>query len=170
MEQRLSLITLGVRDLARAVAFYRALGWEPVPDDNEDVFFFQAGGMVVALWGRDELAADSCMADSGGWGGITLAYNARSPEEVDDVIEEARAAGATIGREPGTAFWGGHTALFSDSGGHRGEAATTPGGTTSDEGPVVLPTWPLTPPPRAPAPRGAAEPPRRRGPAPPPLA
>src|SRR3954470_22386673 len=104
MEQRVSLITLGVRDLSRAVAFYRELGWEPVPDDNDDVFFFQAGGVIFALWGRDQLAAESAVPDSGGWGGVTLAHNVRSPADVDAVIEQARQAGARIAREPGPAF------------------------------------------------------------------
>ena len=138
MEQRVSVITLGVRDLARAVAFYRALGWEPVPDEHDDVFFFQAGGLVFALWGRDQLAEDSCVEDAGGWGGVTLAYNVRSPEEVDAVIEQARAAGATIGREPGKAFWGGHTALFIDPEGHPWEVAHNPGWTLTDDGAVRL--------------------------------
>src|SRR4051812_46021634 len=102
MEQRVSVITLGVGDVNRAAAFYRALGWQPVPDDNDDVFFFQAGGLVFALWGRDQLAQDSRVDDSGGWGGITLAHNVRSPEDVNAVIEEAREAGARIGREPAT--------------------------------------------------------------------
>ena len=138
MEQRVSVITLGVADVKRAVAFYRALGWEPVPDDHDDVFFFQAGGLAFALWGRDQLREDSCVEDSGGWGGITLAYNTRSAEEVDAVIEQARRAGATIGREPGPAFWGGHTALFIDPEGHPWEIAHNPGWTMTDDGSIVL--------------------------------
>src|SRR6059058_664200 len=114
MEQRVSAITLGVRDLKRAVAFYRALGWEPVPDVHDDVYFFQAGGLVFALWGRDQLAEDSGVDDAGGWGGVTLAHNVRSPAEVDAVIEQARAAGARIGREPAATFWGGYSAIFLD--------------------------------------------------------
>ncbi len=92
MEQRISLITLGVGDLRRAMGFYSDLGWEgSSPDD--DVAFFQAGGMVFALWSRAKLAEDSVAADGGGWGGITLAHNVRSPAEVDAVLEQARAAG-----------------------------------------------------------------------------
>ena len=105
MDQRVSLITLGVRDLQRARTFYESLGWRRTGDDA-DVVFFQAGGVVLALWGRDHLADDSAVDDAGGWGGVTLAYNTRAPEEVDAVIEEARRAGATIGRKPGTTFWG----------------------------------------------------------------
>src|SRR6476620_7771978 len=97
MEQRVSVITLGVRDLERARRFYETLGWTTGAEPDDDVVFFQAGGMVVALWGRDQLAEDSVVADGGGWGGTTLAYNARSPAEVDGVLAEAEAAGATIG-------------------------------------------------------------------------
>src|SRR3954454_20121790 len=114
MEQRVSLITLGVTDLARSRAFYEALGWATNAAPDDDVVFFQAGGMVVALWDRARLAEDSCVTDGGGWGGITPAYNTRSPEEVDAVVEEARAAGATIGREPAETFWGGYSAVFID--------------------------------------------------------
>ncbi len=94
----MSLVTLGVSDLGRAKQFYAALGWRPSDDSPDDVAFFQAGGMVFALWDRGLLAADSAVSDPGGWGGVTLAHNVRSPAEVDAVIEEARAAGATIGR------------------------------------------------------------------------
>ncbi len=80
MDQRVSLITLGVRDPARSRAFYEALGWSTNASPDDDVVFFQAGCMVVALWGRDRLAQDSGVEDAGGWGGITLAYNvARRP-------------------------------------------------------------------------------------------
>ena len=79
MEQRVSLITLGVRDLARARAFYEALGWVTRAKPDDDVVFFQAGGLVFALWGRDQLAEDSGVEDAGGWGGVTLAHNVRSP-------------------------------------------------------------------------------------------
>jgi catechol 2,3-dioxygenase-like lactoylglutathione lyase family enzyme len=138
MEQRVSVITLGVRDLGRAVAFYRALGWEPVPDDNDDVFFFQAGGLVFALWGRDQLAEDSAVTDGGGWGGVTLAHNVRSPADVDEVIEQARAAGGRIGREPGTTFWGGYSGVFIDPDGHPWEVAHNPGWVLSADGSVQL--------------------------------
>jgi uncharacterized protein len=100
MEQRVSLVTLGVADLGRARAFYEALGWTTGAAPEDDVVFFQAGGMIVALWGRDQLAEDSGVEDGGGWGGVTLAYNTRSPAEVDAAVDEARAAGAMIVREP----------------------------------------------------------------------
>src|ERR1044072_7530331 len=103
----MSLVTLGVRDLARARAFYEALGWKSGAAPDDDVVFFQAGCMVVALWGRDQLAEDSVVEDSGGWGGITPAYNARSPAEVDAVLAEAEAAGGTIPRRGAGPVWGG---------------------------------------------------------------
>jgi uncharacterized protein len=127
VEQRVSLITLGVADLARARAFYEALGWTTGAAPDDDVVFFQAGGMILALWDRTRLAEDSATTDSGGWGGVTLAYNTRSADEVDSVIEEARSAGATIGREPGRTFWGGYSGVFSDPDGHPWEVAHNPG-------------------------------------------
>ena len=139
MEQRVSVITLGVGDVKRAADFYRALGWQPVSDHNDDVFFFQAGGLVFAVWGRDQLAEDSCVTDSGGWGGITLAHNVHSPAEVDHVIEQARSAGARIGREPATTFWGGYSGVFLDPDGHPWEVAHNPGWTITDTGAVQLP-------------------------------
>jgi predicted lactoylglutathione lyase len=137
MEQRVSLITLGVADLARARAFYEALGWV-VGADLEDVVFFQAGGMIVGLWSREQLAEDSGVEDTGGWGGVTLAYNARTPAEVDEVIEEARAAHARIAREPGTTFWGGYSGMFVDPDGHPWEVAHNPSWTLADDGSVSL--------------------------------
>src|SRR5271167_1369136 len=100
MRQRVSVITLGVRDLLRARLFYEALGWETGAKPDDDVVFFQAGEMALALWDRAKLAEDSCVEDSPGWGGVTLALNLGSASEVDQVTEQARAAGATIGREP----------------------------------------------------------------------
>jgi uncharacterized protein len=139
MEQRVSLITLGVRDLGRARRFYEALGWTTRADPGDDVAFFQAGGMVLALWGRDQLAEDSVVEDSGGWGGVTLAHNVSSPAEVDAVIEEARAAGADIVREPAETFWGGYSAAFTDPDGHPWEIAHNPRWTIREDGSVELP-------------------------------
>jgi uncharacterized protein len=138
VDQRLSLVTLGVRDLKRARAFYEALGWSTGAAPADDVVFFQAGGMIVALWDRERLAEDSAVRDGGGWGGITLAYNARSPEEVDEVIGEARVAGATIAREPGETFWGGYSAIFIDPEDHPWEVAHNPRWTVADDGSVAL--------------------------------
>jgi predicted lactoylglutathione lyase len=138
VDQRLSLITLGVGDLARARAFYEGLGWTTGAAPEDDVVFFQAGGMIVALWDRGKLATDSGVTDGGGWGGVTLAYNTRSPEDVDAVIEEARAAGAAIPREPGETFWGGYSGMFVDPDGHPWEVAHNPRWTVDDEGSVSL--------------------------------
>lgn len=137
MEQRVSLVTLGVSDLGHARRFYEALGWRAAPSP-EGVVFFQAGGMVFALWSRDELAADSGVEDSGGWGGVTLAHNVPSPAAVDAVIEEARAAGATVVREPATTFWGGYSAVFLDPDGHPWEVAHNPGWTIRADGSISL--------------------------------
>ena len=138
MEQRLSLITLGVADTGRARAFYESLGWAGDSPDG-DVVFFQAGGMIFALWGRDKLAEDSAVNDGGGWGGVTLAYNVRSPEEVDAILDEAAAAGATIGRLGAATFWGGYTGVFIDPDGHPWEVAHNPAWQIADDGSVRLP-------------------------------
>ncbi len=140
MEQRLSLVTLGVRDLARARAFYEALGWSTRAEPDDDVVFFQSGGAVVALWDRAQLAEDSGVEDTGGWGGVTLAHNVRSPEEVDAVIEEARSGGATIAREGAETFWGGYSGLFIDPDGHPWEVAHNPRWTIGEDGSVTLPS------------------------------
>ena len=138
MDQRVSLITLGVADLPRARAFYEALGWRSGAAPDDDVVFFQAGGMIVALWDRSKLAEDSAVVDGGGWGGVTPAYNTRSPAEVDAVIEEARAAGAKIGRGPAETFWGGYSGVFIDPDGHAWEIAYNPHWTVRDDGSVSL--------------------------------
>ena len=138
MEQRLSLVTLGVSDLARSRAFYEALGWKSGAAPADDVVFFQAGSMIIALWGRDQLAEDSVVEDSGGWGGVTLAYNARSPAEVDSVLAEAEAAGATIPRRGAETFWGGYSGVFVDPEGHPWEVAHNPHWTLREDGAVSL--------------------------------
>jgi len=138
VDQRVSVITLGVADLAAARAFYEGLGWTTRADPGDDVVFFQAGGSVVALWSRERLAEDSCVTDSPGWGGITLSHNVRSPAEVDAVIEQARAAGARIGREPAETFWGGYSGVFLDPDGHPWEVAHNPHWTVADDGSVAL--------------------------------
>ncbi len=140
MEQRLSLITLGVGDLARAREFYEGLGWKTGAVPADDVVFFQTGCMIVALWGRDKLAEDSTVTDNGGWGGVTLAYNTRSPDEVDDVLAEAEKAGATIGRWGAETFWGGYSGVFIDPDGHPWEVAHNPRWTIREDGSVELPS------------------------------
>ena len=138
MEQRVSLVTLGVSDLARARAFYERLGWTTGAEPGDDVVFFQAGGMIVALWDRARLAEDSAVEDGGGWGGVTLAHNVRSPAEVDAVLAEAAAAGATIGRPGADTFWGGYSGVFVDPEGHPWEVAHNPHWTIGDEGSISL--------------------------------
>jgi uncharacterized protein len=138
VEQRLSLVTLGVADLERSRRFYEALGWTPNPSEASDVVFFQAGALVVALWSRASLAEDSGTTDSRGWGGVTLAYNTRSPEEVDAVVTEAERAGATVARAPGPTFWGGYSGVFPNPDGHPWEVAHNPFWTLRDDGSVAL--------------------------------
>jgi uncharacterized glyoxalase superfamily protein PhnB len=139
MEQRLSLVTLGVADLERARAFYEALGWRSFTPAELEVAFFQSGGMVFALWALDRLAEDSGVVRGSGYGGVTLAYNARSPDEVDTVIAEARTAGAAITREPGETFWGGYSGVFVDPDGYPWEVAHNPNWTVAEDGSVLLP-------------------------------
>ena len=126
MEQRVSVVTLGVSDLDRARRFYEALGWSSTSTPEDGVVFFQSGGMVLALWDRATLAEDSTVDDPGGWGGITLAHNVGSPEQVDQVLREAEAAGATIGRPGASTFWGGYSGVFIDPDGHPWEVAHNP--------------------------------------------
>jgi catechol 2,3-dioxygenase-like lactoylglutathione lyase family enzyme len=139
VEPRISLVTLGVVDLARARAFYEALGWRSTSHEP-DIVFFQSGGMILALWGRTELAEDSGVRDSGGWGGVTLAHNVRSPAEVDAVLGVAQAAGATIARSGAPTSWGGYSGVFIDPDGHPWEVAHNPGWTLADDGSVHLPS------------------------------
>jgi predicted lactoylglutathione lyase len=138
VEQRVSLITLGVGDLERSRRFYQALGWTTGATPAEDVVFFQTGGSILALWGRAQLAEDSGVQDAGGWGGVTLAHNVRSAQEVDAVIEQARAAGASIARPGAETFWGGYSGVFIDPDGHPWEVAHNPGWTLHDDGSVSL--------------------------------
>ena len=138
MKQRVSLVTLGVRDLTRARQFYEALGWKTGAGPDDDVVFFQAGALIVSLWGREQLADDTGVSDSGGWGGITLAHNVRSPAEVDAVLGEAEAAGATITRPGAATFWGGYSGVFVDPDGHAWEVAHNPHWTLADDGSVRL--------------------------------
>lgn len=145
MEQRISLVTLGVSDLARSFAFYRALGWQG--QEVEDTVFVQAGGLAIVLWGRDKLAADVGLdaapdtAAGDRFGGIALAQNVRTRAEVDDVIDQARAAGATVTRPPADTFYGGYAGYFTDPDGHAWEIAYNPGFTLAEDGSLVLPDF-----------------------------
>jgi len=142
MNQSISLVTLGVSDYARAKAFYEALGWSPALD-VQDTAFFQANGVVLVLWARDKLAGDMGIPDDGArWGGIALARNVRSREQVHHVIEQARLNGAEVSREPSETFYGGYAGAFRDLDGHAWEVAYNPGFGLDDEGNVILPPAP----------------------------
>jgi catechol 2,3-dioxygenase-like lactoylglutathione lyase family enzyme len=138
MQQRVSVITLGVTDLGRARAFYEALGWRTGADPGDEVVFFQSGGMVLALWDRAKLAEDSGVELGSGYGGVTLARNVASPAEVDEAVAQAQAAGATIARAPGETFWGGYSGVFVDPDGHPWEVAHNPHWTLAPDGDVTL--------------------------------
>jgi catechol 2,3-dioxygenase-like lactoylglutathione lyase family enzyme len=129
MEQRISLVTLGVSDLSRARAFYEALGWSDAQQPDDEVCFFQAGGMVFGLW-----------TQLGGHGapGIELAHNVRSPEEVAEVLSEAERAGGTIKRPAGEADWGGTTGAFADADGYVWEVAHNPRWNLDEQGSVTI--------------------------------
>lgn len=140
MDQRISIVTLGVADLARSRQFYEALGWQG--HEMQETYFVQAGGMAVVLWGRDNVAADVGIEDDGsGFGGIALAHNVRSREEVDAVVEAARAAGANVTKEPAETFYGGYAGYFLDLDGHAWEVAHNPGFTLESDGSLTLPDF-----------------------------
>jgi len=138
MEPRISLVTLGVTDLRRAMDFYAAMGWQGSSPDG-DVAFYQAGPMVLALWDRAKLAEDSGVTDPGSWGGVTLAHNVRSPAEVDAVIARVEPAGGRVVRPGGETFWGGYSGAFWDPDGHPWEVAHNPRWTIGDDGSITLP-------------------------------
>ena len=139
MRQAISLVTLGVADYEVSKRFYEALGWS-VTWESEETAFFQANGVVLVLWARDKLAADSGIDDNGaGWGGIVLAHNVGSHEEVHEIVDSARRRGARITREPAETFYGGYAAAFRDPDGHTWEIAHNPGFELLDDGSVALP-------------------------------
>jgi uncharacterized protein len=134
MDQRLSLVTLGVADLERSQRFYEALGWKRGNKEAE-VAFFQLNGMILALWSRAALAEDAGIEDTGGsFGGIALAYNARSKADVDAALAEAKQAGARILKPAHDVFWGGYSGYFADPDGHVWEVAWNPGWTITAQG------------------------------------
>jgi predicted lactoylglutathione lyase len=138
MERRLSVVTLGYTDVERSRRFYEALGWTGSSPDGE-VVFIQVGPMVVALWDRAKLAADSEVTDTGGWGGITLAHNVGSPGEVDELLAAAERAGGTIARRGGRTDWGGYHGIFHDPDGHAWEVAHNPIWGLNPDGSITLP-------------------------------
>lgn len=140
MEQRLSLVTLGVANLARARRFYEeGLGWRRA-NDHPEVAFYQAGGMVLALWARDALADDAGLPDAGsGFRAIALAYNTRERAEVDAVLREAEAGGGRIVKPAHDTFWGGYAGYFADPDGHLWEVAWNPDWEVAADGSIRLP-------------------------------
>ena len=141
MEQRLSMVTLGVADIGCAREFYERLGWRG--QEVEETVFFQAGGIGIVLWGRDKLAEDAGVEDTSGrgFGGIALAHNVRSPAEVDAVITAAASGGATITRSPRPTFYGGYAGCFTDLDGHVWEIAHNPGFPLDDDGTITIPDF-----------------------------
>lgn len=141
MEQRVSLVTLGVADVHRARAFYERLGWQG--QEVEETVLFQAGGIAVALWARDKLARDCGVAggQTSDFSGVALAHNVRSDAEVDEVIEAAEAAGATITRPPAKTFYGGYAGVFADPDGHLWEIAHNPGFPLAEDGSITVPDF-----------------------------
>jgi uncharacterized protein len=138
MEQRLSLVTLGVADLERSLRFYETLGWKRA-NENPEVVFFQLNGMILALWSRKNLAEDAKLSSEGsGFRGIALAYNARSREDVDAVMAEAERAGARILKPAEEVFWGGYSGYFADPDGHLWEVAWNPSWEVTPEGSVIF--------------------------------
>ncbi len=141
MEQRLSLITLGVADLPRARDFYQRLGWRG--QEVQETVFFQAGGIGIVLWHQDKLADDAGMSSrrASGFGGIALAHNVRTKDEVDVIIAAAEAAGAAITRAPADTFYGGYAGYFTDLDGHAWEIAYNPGFPIADDGSITIPDF-----------------------------
>lgn len=139
MEPRVSLVTLGVADLPRARAFYERLGWQG--QEVEETVFFQAGGMVLVLWGRDKLAADCGVPGmaAGGADGVALAQNVRSQAAVDTALAEAEHAGARITRSASETFYGGYAGCFADPDGHVWEIAYNPGFPLAPDGTITVP-------------------------------
>jgi len=141
MDQRVSVITLGVADVGRAQAFYEALGWQlddGIDDEQDHIAFFQAPGLIVSLWDRAKLADDGGIADPGGWGGITLGYCVASAAEVDQVLTAAQEAGGTISSSGRQRAWGGYSGIFRDRDGHSWEIEHNPHWTLHDDGSTTL--------------------------------
>lgn len=141
MEQRVSLITLGVADLGRSRSFYEQLGWHG--QEVQETVFYQAGAQAVALWAREKLAADAGVDDdgTGTFGGIVLAHNVGSRQEVDHIIDAATSAGGTVTKLPGETFYGGYAGFFRDPDGHTWEIAHNPGFSLSRDGALTLPDF-----------------------------
>jgi catechol 2,3-dioxygenase-like lactoylglutathione lyase family enzyme len=140
MQPCVSLITLGVSDLARARAFYEALGFRASSASQGDIVFFQAGAIAVALYPRTALAEDARVsAEGNGFSGIALAHNVRAKEDVAVVLAEAQAAGGRVVKPAEDVFWGGHSGYFADADGHLWEVAWNPFLALGEDGALKLP-------------------------------
>lgn len=139
MDQRLSLVTLGVADLARARTFYeQGLGWRRGNTEDE-VAFYQLPGIVLAIWDRTELAADAGIPDGpAGFGGFALAYNTRTHDEVEEVLHLAQQAGGTVTKAATETEWGGFSGYFTDPDGHLWEVAFNPSWSVDETGHTSL--------------------------------
>lgn len=141
MRPKLNLVTLGVKDFERALKFYQdGLGWQPSSDSQGGVAFFPLGGVVLALYPRDKLAEDARVSPEGsGFAGLTLAYNAKSQAEVDEVLQTVERLGATIVKPAEMVFWGGYSGYFADPDGHLWEVAWNPFWEFDETDNLVLP-------------------------------
>ena len=140
MDQRLSIVTLGVADLAASRSFYQSLGWKAsAAASNDDIVFFQLGGIILSLYDRAALARDARLEPGEGFGGVALAYNGRSKEEVDATLAAAEAAGGRILKPAEEVFWGGYSGYFADPDGHPWEVAWNPHFPIRDDGAIELP-------------------------------
>lgn len=128
MRQHLHLITLGVKNFEKSYEFYtKKLGWKPAKASQDDVAFFQTSGVVFAIYPREKLAEDALVSPAGnGFSGVTLAYNAQSEAEVDEIIRDLKSKGVKIVKEPQKAFWGGYSSYFADPDQYRWEVAYNP--------------------------------------------
>ncbi len=141
MEQRLSIVTLGVEDIAASRAFYESLGWNVSSASNDSVVFIQMGGVALGLYGREALAEDANVpaGEKPKFAGIALAHNARSEAEVDEILGRAEAVGATILKMAEKVFWGGYSGYFSDPDGYPWEVAFNPFFEINEKGELELP-------------------------------
>ncbi len=141
MDQRVSLITLGVADVKRSRLFYEQLGWEG--QEVEKTVFFQTGGIALVLWAREKLALDCGLTDepTDGFGGVALAHNVRSEAEVEEIVATAERAGATVTRRPAKTFYGGYAGCFTDPDGHVWEIAHNPGFPLAEDGSIAVPDF-----------------------------
>jgi catechol 2,3-dioxygenase-like lactoylglutathione lyase family enzyme len=140
MRPKLSLVTLGVRDLKRSLSFYRdGLGWPTTATDDDDVAFFPLGGIILGLYGRDAMAEDAMVSAAGeGFAGITLSHNAKSEEEVDEVLASVEKLGAKIVKKAQKVFWGGYSGYFADPDGHLWEVAHNPFWSFDEQDNIIL--------------------------------